>query len=329
MKPDSRFIKITDNEKKIKRLIQELIIEPRLKALDWAKVTKQTPNLRVGYPGQHIASLVTGVEGERTAARGHDLADGSETKSCSRIDQLDECGDCEEKVARIENQCSKCGSSNILRKNDSKWLFTIKNHQELDTLINKVPRIVLLLGDYPYFEKNDFETLRFSVFEIWPRSTRNRFFPKLMLTYLEEIYSVHKRKNPNKTPAPKNFWPDSYQFYMCNPIKTLEAIIESSTNEKFKITINYLANPSEDRSQLKSENLPFSLLKNDEIEHLLLKTPKPLLRSEYNITNASDSDDIKRQLQRNGVTEKCKSFLVLRSEVRTSSAKETYKRKNF
>ena len=329
MKPDTKYLKISDNEKHIKKLIQELIIEPRLKALEWAKITKQTPNLRVGYPGQHIASLVTGVEGERTAARGHDLADGSETKSCSRIDQLDECSICEEKVARIEKYCSKCGSSIIIRKNDSKWLFTIKNTEELNTLINKVPRIVLLLGDYPKFEENDFNTLRFSVYEIWPRSKRNHFFPKLMLTYLKQIYNVHKRKNPNKTPAPKNFWPDSYQFYMCNPIKTLEAIVENSTNETFKITVNHLIKPSEDRENLKSENLPYTLLKTGEIQYLLSKAPKTVLQEEYNIFRASDLNHLHSEIKKIGITEKCKDFLPSRSEVRTSSAKETYKRKNF
>ena len=46
--------------------INELIIEPRNKSVKWSKITHQTATLRVGYPGQHLASLVTGVKGERT-----------------------------------------------------------------------------------------------------------------------------------------------------------------------------------------------------------------------------------------------------------------------
>jgi hypothetical protein len=329
MKPDKKYIKISNNENNIKRLIKELIVEPRLKAIEWAKITKQTPNLRVGYPGQHIASLVTGVEGERTAARGHDLADGSEAKSCSRIDQLDECLKCKEKVARIENNCSKCGSSEIDRKNDSKWLFTIKNTDDLDTLVNKVPRIVLLLGDYPYFDQSDFKTLRFTVYEIWPSSSRNRFFSQLMGTYLNEIYNVHKRKTPNKSPAPKNFWPFSYQFYMCNPIKTFEAYVENSTNEDFKIRIDQLLSPETDRAFVASINMPISVLKSDEIDYFLKKVPPYVLKKEYEISGEIKTDDVIKRIKNKGITENCKNYLAVRSDVRTSTAKVGYRRKDF
>lgn len=99
MKPNKDFIKIFDNENRIKLLLEELVLRPRVKALDWSKITKQTPNMKVGYPGQHLASLVTGMEGARTGARGDDLEDGSEIKSCSRVDQLDNCRDCEKKCS--------------------------------------------------------------------------------------------------------------------------------------------------------------------------------------------------------------------------------------
>jgi hypothetical protein len=52
----------------IEKLIRELVLEPRLNALEWSKITKQTPNMKIGYPGQHLASLITGVQGVRTGA---------------------------------------------------------------------------------------------------------------------------------------------------------------------------------------------------------------------------------------------------------------------
>jgi hypothetical protein len=87
MQPNQKFITIADNRDQIIRLLQELVLQPRINAIKWSDITKQTPNIKIGYPGQHLVSLITGVEGERTGARGKDLADGSEVKSCSRIDQ--------------------------------------------------------------------------------------------------------------------------------------------------------------------------------------------------------------------------------------------------
>jgi hypothetical protein len=137
-------ISIFDNEKKIKELLKELVLEPRIKALRWSNLTKQTPNMKIGYPGQHLASLITGVEGSRTGARGDDLKDGSEVKSCSRVDQLDICKECKEKVLRSELNCPVCGSANVKRNNDSKWLFSPKSKKELELLTKKSIECCLL-----------------------------------------------------------------------------------------------------------------------------------------------------------------------------------------
>lgn len=102
MQPDITHITLRNNLVQIKSMLIELVLRPRRDLLKWASVTKQTPNIKIGYPGQHLASLVTGVEGTRTGARGHDLRDMSEVKSCSRVDQLDKCKSCKAAVARIE-----------------------------------------------------------------------------------------------------------------------------------------------------------------------------------------------------------------------------------
>ncbi len=91
MKPDTTKISIHDNLAKIKDFLSEVILEPRVRMMSWSKITNQTPNLKIGYPGQHLASLITGIKGTATGARGEDIEDGTEVKSCSRIDQVDKC----------------------------------------------------------------------------------------------------------------------------------------------------------------------------------------------------------------------------------------------
>lgn len=102
MIPNSNLITINNNEEKIKKFIKDMIIEPRCKAHHWSKITNQTPNLKIGYPAQHLASLICGMKGTATGARGNDIIDGTEVKACSKIDQSDKCKDCKETVLRIE-----------------------------------------------------------------------------------------------------------------------------------------------------------------------------------------------------------------------------------
>lgn len=268
MQPNLNLITINDNENLIKEFLLELVLQPRINALKWSKITYQTPNLRIGYPGQHLASLITGIKGRKTGARGDDLEDGTEVKSCSRIDQMDKCKDCLSPVARSEIICSNCASSNIERKEDSKWLFTIRNENDLKVLTEDVKRIFLLLGDYPNFAQQDYETIRFQAFEIWNNSNRYIRFKEIMTNYYHQIYLVNKAKNPKQTPAPQNFWPYKYQFYLCNPILTFScAVSQASTNPQ--IIINNYIEPDKDRSNIQSIMMPLKLLNKE--EKLLVK----------------------------------------------------------
>ncbi len=267
MKPNLNDITINDNRNKIITLLDELMFRPRLKAIQWSHITKQTPNLKIGYPAQHLASLITGIEGERTGARGNDIKDGTEVKSCSRVDQLDTCKNCNGKVLRIEEECPHCSSKNIDRKKDSKWLFSVKDEGELDLLLNKTKRVLLILADYPNFSENDFNTIQIQGFEIWPQSQRNQNFKKIVTDYFENIFSFHINKNASKTPAPLNFWPDLIQFYLCNPIKVFECIVSDVNNDP-NISIVSLIAPEADRNDLPSVSLPTRLIKADEWEQL-------------------------------------------------------------
>lgn len=132
-------------------------------------------------------------------------------------------------VARIEVNCPECGSSNIKRKDDSKWLFTIKSENDLLVLTEQVERVLLIIGDYPNFKKRDYNTLRFQSFEIWTKSQRHTRFKEILTNYYQNIYLKRKEKYPNQTPAPQNFWPYKYQFYLCNPILTFSCIIHNAS----------------------------------------------------------------------------------------------------
>jgi predicted RNA-binding Zn-ribbon protein involved in translation (DUF1610 family) len=283
MIPKSEFITISDNQTKIISLLQELVLQPRLKALEWSKVTKQTPNIKIGYPGQHLASLITGIEGSRTGARGDDLRDGTEVKSCSRVDQLDTCSNCGNKVLRIEISCPHCGSDNIKRMDDSKWLFSVKSEEELNLLTKQIDRVFLTIADYPNFLQNDFSIIRFQAFEIWNNSERHKHFTSLMTNYYNKIFLEHISRNPNKTPAPKNFWPFSYQFYLCNPVKVFNCIVNDA-NTNPQVIIDHYVESNFDRGQLLPEKMPTSLITIDELKNIINTA------SEYSI-QAQIADD--------------------------------------
>jgi hypothetical protein len=73
-------------------LIKDLYVDLRKKMLEWAKITGQTGQARIGYIGQHLVSVVTGYKGAKTGARGFDLKIGDfdygEIKTCSKVDQM-------------------------------------------------------------------------------------------------------------------------------------------------------------------------------------------------------------------------------------------------
>ena len=333
MKAPEKFLTISDNKRKIEELLYDLVLMPRIKALDWSQVTKQTPNMKIGYPGQHLASLITGVEGARTGARGDDLLDGTEVKTCSRVDQLDTCKKCKNKVLRIELICPHCGSDEIKRMNDSKWLFAVKSEEELKLLTEDIDRVFVSIADYPNFDDGDFDTIRFQAFEIWNRTDRHQKFGHLMSNYYHKIFLDHIKRNPRKTPAPKNFWPYSFQFYLCNPVKVFNCIV-TNANTQPKLNVDFLVSPELDRSCLNPEPMPIQLLKENELNQLL-EAPRsviePLLQhgsykeiEQLIRSNATSKSLVKRLPVLN---EEARSYLSLRDTDIASVAKSKYSRR--
>lgn len=336
MKPKSEFITIGNNIAQIEVLLQELVLQPRLKALEWSKITRQTPNMKIGYPGQHLASLITGIEGSRTGARGDDLRDGTEVKSCSRVDQLDTCKNCGEKILRIEVFCANCGSDKIKRMDDSKWLFSLKSENELKLLTEDIDRIFLTIADYPNFVNGDFDTIRFQAFEIWNNTERCKHFATLMSNYYYKIFLEHKSQNVNKTPAPKNFWPYSYQFYLCNPVKVFDCVVKNA-NTNPAILMQYFVKPDEDRSILEVEKMPMNLLTNEELKQFIEISSKEIVKAQIkdnssyedmlNLINASKLDKKALYEAIPFLDEEARLFLPLRDTDIIKVAKETYFRR--
>ena len=329
MKTEAKYITISDNKNRIEQLLMELVLEPRIKALVWSQITRQTPNMKIGYPGQHLASLITGVEGSRTGARGDDLIDGTEVKSCSRVDQLDSCKDCKQKILRIEKLCPHCGSANIKRMDDSKWLFSVKSEAELKLLTQDLDRVFLTIADYPNFADNDFDTIRFQAFEMWNNTERHKHFGSLMTNYYHKIFLEHISRNARKTPAPKNFWPYSYQFYLCNPVKVFDCTV-SNANTSPQINITHLVEPNIDRSILTPELMPTILLSQIEINLLIEKVPEYVLTSQ--IIQDSDYKTLVKNKKEFAtilpfINELTRSYLNLRDTDKVTEAKTKYTRR--
>jgi len=198
-------------------LLTDLYISLRSALRRWSLVTKQTPQARMGYVGQHLASVVTGFPGGRSGARGKDLIlpDGgySEIKTCYRVDQLGRCLQCAAGVASIEETCPLCGSTNIRRNDDSKWLIGIRNEEEMRGLFTP-QRYYLVLFDFADFVSATDINAR--IYEVNPR---DKGFAYCMVDYYVNIA-------PTST-APFNLWPFQLKFEAMKPLLIYHAVIQS------------------------------------------------------------------------------------------------------
>lgn len=262
------YITIHNNKDQIIKLLEELVVQPRVKAHEWSDLTKQSPALKIGYIGQYLASLVLGMEGSRSAARGMDIVDGTEVKTCYKVDQVDECKVCGHRVMRSESECPSCQSSDILRRNDSKWLFSVRNEEELKNLEN-TNRILLTLFDFPNFEEGDYSDIRIESFEIYPKNKRMCHFKEMLERHYYKSY-LPKIKADQKA-NPMNLHPHSLDFYLCNPIKVFSAIIKNVDSPKYKIDIKKYITPRTNRTNLPSVDMPISILYKKEKKALFDK----------------------------------------------------------
>lgn len=236
-------------ESDILECITDLFITPRKLIEKWSRKTDQTPQARLAYPSQHIASVVTGIKGRGSAARGSDLKDGSEVKSCSRADQLGRCKNCDAPVIRYVKICPICGSDKIEIKEDSHWIFPITDKRELKRLLG-LPRVLLLLFDR---EPENQNTLRI---RIWTVNPKQKHFMDFFNNYFFKNYTVKLKSG--KKPAPCNLHPMKFDFYKMEPILIFQAHI--GDDDKPKIDFYNLNNEIPER-------MPLKLLKKTEKEY--------------------------------------------------------------
>ncbi|HTP79775.1 MAG TPA: MamI family restriction endonuclease, partial [Bacteroidota bacterium] len=198
-------------------LIQDLYIELRAKIHQWSLLTQQTPQARMGYVGQHLVSVVTGYPGSRSGARGRDLIisnnDYGEIKTCYRVDQLGECSSCHAPVSSIEDKCPVCGSDALIRKDDSKWLISIRNDDEFKQILDPLYYFLVL------FEFDDVQQSADIIASIWKVNPKQIGFAYCMIDYYLTIRAKSKSK------APFNLWPYSLKFEIMKPELIYRAII--------------------------------------------------------------------------------------------------------
>lgn len=185
-------------------LLFDLYVELRQKLRKWSGVTRQTPQARMGYVGQHLVSAVTKFLGGRSGARGKDLilpnGRHAEIKTCYRVDQLGECSECGVVVSAVELRCPACSSTKIKRKDDSKWLIGAKSHQELIDLFDST-HFYLVLFDFTDLN-DDLDIYA----RIWRVNPRTKAFAYCMIDY------YHNIGTQSPSGAPFNLWPFKLKF---------------------------------------------------------------------------------------------------------------------
>lgn len=203
-------------------LIKDLYIDLRSKVNAWSQITSQTPQARMGYVGQHLVSVVTGFPGGKSGARGYDLVmengEYGEIKTCYRVDQLGACRNCGAVVSSLETICSSCGSQNIDRKDDSKWLIGLRNDQEFEEVIEpkKYYFVLFEFADLIDTSNNDINA------SIWEVDSLNKGFAYCMVDYYLNIRANSKSK------APFNMWPHQFKFALTKPDLIYKSVIKSN-----------------------------------------------------------------------------------------------------
>lgn len=207
-------------------LINDLYLDLRKKVNYWSDITKQTPQAKMGYIGQHLVSIVTGYSGGKSGARGYDLiipnGNYGEIKTCYRVDQLGKCLSCNNVVSAIETKCSVCNSENIKRNDDSKWLLTINKYEELEKMIEPLKYYFVLFE----FDKTNINDIVINIWEVDPKC---RGFSLCMIDYYFNI-----REN-STSKAPFNMWPHQFKFALTRPIKIYESVIKKDNSIETKV----------------------------------------------------------------------------------------------
>lgn len=243
-------------------LLRELYVDLRRRVRLWSSTTRQTPQARMGYVGQHLTSVATGYPGGRSGARGYDLVlpggKHSEIKTCYRVDQLGACAICKVPVSSVESVCPSCGSNQIVRKDDSKWLIGIRNDDEMKGLFDP-ESYYLVLFDFSAEEEvaqasaaGEESTVAVVTdrpldvnARIWQVDPQHPGFAMCMVDYR---YNIKAR---SKSGAPFNLWPYSLKFQLMSPKLIYHAVIRADD------TIHTLVFPGQRGDAVNYPIMPF------------------------------------------------------------------------
>ena len=273
-----------------KQLIQDLYIDLRKKANQWASITHQTAQARMGYVGQHLVSVVTGYRGGRSGARGKDLilpnSKYAEIKTCYRVDQLGKCNDCGARVASIESFCLECGSTNLQRNDDSKWLIGIRHEEEFASILEPQYYYLVL---FEFTDLNSPHTIQSS---IWRVESNAPGFSLCMIDYYKNIRPSSSSK------APFNLWPYQLKFDIMRPYliyrslitqdDEIETLIFPHRDESQLHQLKPLTDYSQSRNLTKKKILKFAEYQSVQIEDSLSKSK--LLEAIQNSLDMGQSD---------------------------------------
>lgn len=278
-------------------LLNDLYIDLRKKVNFWSSITSQTAQARMGYIGQHLVSVVTGYPGGRSGARGKDIVlpngEYGEIKTCSKVDQLGLCKKCGSPVSPNETKCSFCDSTNIIRKDDSKWLISItEEYPSTNALVDSEDILVnISKPKYYYFVLFEFEDIKIPtspiVVTIYVVDPKQNGFILCMLDY---FYNIKKN-------APFNMWPHMLKFNLCNPkiiyqskisvddkITTIHFDTESPFEEKFSNLSQYKKSKNLTPKTLQNLCNEFGIEISADIEDVLTRIEQKV--QELNLSNA-------------------------------------------
>ncbi len=203
-------------------IIQDLYLSLRTQLFKWSRVTKQTPQPKMGYIGQHLTSVVTGFPGGRSGARGKDLVlpngMSAEIKTCYRVDQLGSCRACGALVAAVETQCAVCYSDDVKRKDDSKWLLKPRNDDEMAAFFDPASYYFVL---FDFEDLDDPTEINVRIWDVDPRT------PGFVFAITD--YYVNIGRN-SASSAPFNLWPYSLKFQLMRPTLIYHSKIDSDNN---------------------------------------------------------------------------------------------------
>lgn len=278
-------------EEAVNALLNDLYIDLRKKVNYWSSLTAQTAQARMGYIGQHLVSVVTGFQGGRSGARGKDIVmnngEYGEIKTCSKVDQLGLCKNCKSPVSPNEVSCAFCNSTNIERKDDSKWLISITEEYPSTTTLEDSEDILVNISKPKlyYFVLFEFEDIKEPtssiVVTIYTVDPKENGFVLCMLDY---FYNIKKN-------APFNMWPHMLKFNLCNP----KIIYQSKISYEGNITTVYF-NPEEPYIEKFNNLVQYSRSKN------LTPTTLTNLCNEFNIPHSLNTKIVLRAIENMAVT---------------------------